>query len=447
VNDLALMLERRVAFVQRQPGERLLLALPRLVTFVDSEPRLRGIADDIRAEYDDGLSRHRTADRELADALLDLWNGHSSWFLAAWDAEVAGTNEEPVWAKAYGGPPSTLAERLSRAGDYELPRFKEPVDPGIVGAALSALEHWLKCIEGSSLPEKSQRRAFVTALGEIQDRHARVSRDFLVLTRSHPGAALKRLSEFATSLALPLTESDGGDDDDLAGFGRYLSTLDRRRVGNTALGLGQFGHEKGDLKAYAEQILRDIEAVSEEIQHRLGLHLSHRALVRRFKTRTERFEAEQLRCLVEAHPNRKPEDILTLAAARYLFDRGLNPLFNASIVTLRPDLFDASEPFSLYIEAKQYLKAPRAELLKGVWQLWDTWSELDGSHQVREAFLLVFRRGGPLVVFDGSPPRLLGRTLHPLVVDIAPIEEKGSRAQAAPIHISNDELLPTGGGT
>jgi hypothetical protein len=61
---------------------------------------------------------------------------------------------------------------------------------------------------------------------------------------------------------------------------------------------------------------------------------------------------------------------------------------------------------------------------------------------VREAYLLVFRLGGPLLVFDGFVKNG-DRTLSPVLVDIAPNEVKGSRAKSASIHISADQLLPT----
>jgi hypothetical protein len=147
-----------------------------------------------------------------------------------------------------------------------------------------------------------------------------------------------------------------------------------------------------------------------------------------------------------AIPSGRAEEHLTLVAAEFLFDQGLNPLFNAPIVKLRPDLFDANLPHALYVEAKQYERDPRAMIRRAAWQMWDTWNELDSCHQVREAFLLVFRRAGPLVTFDESA-HLEGRTLYPFLVDIAPPSKKGSRANQKPIHISAQELLPRKGRT
>jgi hypothetical protein len=135
--------------------------------------------------------------------------------------------------------------------------------------------------------------------------------------------------------------------------------------------------------------------------------------------------------------------VLTLVAAEYLFDQGLNPLFNPQIVSLRPDLFDSTLSHALYVEAKQYTDRRMPEMLvkKAAWQVWDTWNELDAQHKVVEAFLIVFRRSGPLLVFEG-PARFHGRTLHPILVDIAPTSSKGSRQKDQPVQIATRDLLP-----
>jgi hypothetical protein len=281
--------------------------------------------------------------------------------------------------------------------------------------------------------------SFLATVRQAETDHDRARRAFLVANRMSAGASWMRLRSFASSLVPPAGKhvaSDGA----WAFLDKYLEALPQVRVGNAALGLGTHDHEKGDVVRYRAQVLQDLETFEEELLHRIGLYWSHRALLQRFKTRCERFESEKLRALVDANSG-SAENALTLIAAEYLFDAGLNPLFDAAVVKLSPDLFDATTPSALYIETKQYAASPRKELLEAPWQIWDTWHELDGQHDVREAFLLVFRRGGPLVTFDEFA-RHGGRTLYPILVDIAETRTKGSRASEAPIHISAVELLP-----
>src|SRR6185369_4718974 len=438
--DLDTLVDRQINYAMRQQGERLLLVLPRVVQFMTEEPRLRAILEDIEREYEEAIESFRALDRKHAEAIAELWRAKAEWMLQAWNARAAAAGENDVWMKA-GGTPSSLPEFLTGAGVFDLPRYDEPQsDPSAVGRALAAIAFWCSCVAESQLSTAAEieRNEFFETLTPLHDEHERALRAFLVVTRSHPGSSWRRLSGFARSLVLPpRLASDNPLDLLLASLG----SLEQVRVANAALGLGKYDHERAKPDDYRDQIIRALEAVSEEVRHRIGLHLSNAALVNRFKTRCERFEAASLRAATSANP-KKAEEILTVATAGYLFDQGLNPLFNAQIVSLRPDLFDSSGPCSLYVEAKQYQGAPRQTVVKAAWQVWDTWGELSSVHPVHEAFLLVFRRSGPLVVFDGPPPRLNGRTLHPVVVDIAEPAIRGSRARTAPVHISAAELLP-----
>jgi len=399
---------------------------------VSEEPRLRAIVDDIAHEYNDAVETFRAVDRKLAGEILRLWQSHAEWVVPAWDSQVSSADTATHWAEIAGSP-ERLPSLLERAGDFELSPFRDSDNPSVVGNSFSDIHHWTGCIRrhlgSQDLEQKLQ--VFDERILEIQETHDSALRTFLVVARSHPGASWLRLMGYAGSLTQPLSYNAAVES----------GSLDGRRLANAALGLGQYDHEKAEPESYREQVLSDLDVVSEEIRHRVGLHLSNWALVHRFKTRCQRFNAAELREAAARDPG-KAEEILTRAAAAYLFDCGLNPLINPQIASLRPDLFDPATPFSLYIEAKQYDSAPREKIISAAAQVWDTWNEIEEPYQVREAFLLIFRRAGPLVIFDGPPPHLNGRALHPVLVDIAEATEKGSRARSAPIHIATSELLP-----
>ena len=85
---------------------------------------------------------------------------------------------------------------------------------------------------------------------------------------------------------------------------------------------------------------------------------------------------------------------MTAEFARYLFDQGLSPLTKPLTGGLEPDLLDPEAGF--YVEAKQYKRSARQELVKSVGQVLDTVGRLQGGpYAVEEAFVVVFRRGGP----------------------------------------------------
>jgi hypothetical protein len=432
VLDLEKLVERQFAYAARQTGERLLLALPRAVGFVSDEPRLRAIVADIVHEYDAAVETFRAVDRQVASEILKLWQVDAEWIVAAWNIKVSTAGDAAHLAEVAGNP-DHLPLLLEAAGDFALSPSREPAEPGVVADALFAIRHWTECIQHDlGTPELEQKlQALNEQMFDFQETHESALRRFLAVVRSHPAASWLRLNEFARSLTAPLTYNASIES----------GAFDRRRVGNAALGLGRHDHEKATPGDYAEQVLSDLDIVSEELRHRIGLHLSNWALVNRFKTRCQRFDANELREAALKDPG-KAEEVLTRAAAAYLFDCGLNPLINTQIAALRPDLFDPTTPFSLYIEAKQYDSSPRQKIIAAAWQVWDTWNEIEEAYQVREAFLLIFRRAGPLVVFEGTPPHLNGRALYPVLVDIADVAEKGSRTRSEPIRIEMSELLP-----
>lgn len=164
----------------------------------------------------------------------------------------------------------------------------------------------------------------------------------------------------------------------------------------------------------------------------------------RFKAKCERFMADRLREQMTAD-SRNAERYATEAILEFLFDHGLNPLFDVDIAGLRPDVLEPTSPRPLYIEVKQYSKgSPKTVIQKALTQVWETWNRVDSTCSVREAFLLVFRIGGPLVLFEDTVT-WEGRTLHPVLVDIAPSDEAGSRAREKSISFVAADLLPRPG--
>jgi hypothetical protein len=135
----------------------------------------------------------------------------------------------------------------------------------------------------------------------------------------------------------------------------------------------------------------------------------------------------------------KAEDRLTAEFARYLFDQGLSPLTKPLTGGLEPDLLDPHASF--YVEAKQYKRSARGELVRSVGQVLDTVGRLQGSaYAVQEAFVVVFRRAGPRYLL---PPLLEAESyrVHLVLVDIALAEESGARQQQKPVVLKAEEFF------
>lgn len=200
-----------------------------------------------------------------------------------------------------------------------------------------------------------------------------------------------------------------------------------------------------ELSREVEKLRRHAKRVHEELRLRVGARASMVALFDRFKHRSEWHDRQRLAEMADRNvPGKKAqrrEELLTAELARWLFDNGLNPLSTPVMADLRPDLVDPTQPFNLYVEAKQYADGAKPYLIKGFRQVWDTVAGIQTTpYRVREAFFVIFRRGGPRYVF----PKTVagdGWTTHIIVIDIASTAERGSQGASEVVRITEAELL------
>jgi hypothetical protein len=436
--ELRGVVARQLEYLRQLDGARLLMAVPSFVEALWTEPVLRMVADDLLYEAETRMARFAAHDIQTIARLRALWSEHGARLISLW----AAVKDSPA-KEARGQPVHFESYLTSRAAN--LPSFREPHrDESTTDDALTRLEFWFGVVDEAATetehaaPFREMRRV----VAELREQHARAFCQYLLDGTAHAGAALCRLRKMADGL-LPAAV---GWDPTLEDRGALLNTAVRWSL-ESQVSLATFPQNDRDRARQLEfvaQVRRDVELASVEVLRRVGLSLSYRGLLRRFKTRCERFDVDFLReKLDQMSANGRREDFLTKRCAEYLFDQGLDPLFNASIAgRLRPDLFQNSGVHSLYIEAKQYTsRSDVPAVRKAAWQLWSTWSELEGPYNVREGFLLVFRLGGPLVVFE-QDVRFSNRTLHPLLVDLAPGDQRGSAEKEATIHISAADMLP-----
>jgi hypothetical protein len=136
--------------------------------------------------------------------------------------------------------------------------------------------------------------------------------------------------------------------------------------------------------------------------------------------------------------------MLTLDLARYLFDAGMPPLIDATAGGLRPDILHLSSSSLFYVEAKQYSGPHPARQLKQayaqVWNTWDRLRQLYSTKSINEAFVVVFRRGGPWIKLPEVIPHN-GLKLYTVVADIS--TEAGSREKYPCLQLTEDQLRPT----
>ncbi len=197
---------------------------------------------------------------------------------------------------------------------------------------------------------------------------------------------------------------------------------------------GSLGADEAKCVEVADDRLRKrVNVVVAELRRRLAGSRSRDALIRHYAARCEWMASAEIKdFFARRRGDKRVEDRLVEHLASFLFDHGLPVLTRPIVARLEPDLFAANLPFepALYVEAKQFStqSGATAAIRNGARQIWNTAERIRKRFDLREAFLVIFRRGGPMLRFEGDVTRS-GITLRPLQVDVAPSIVSGSRAQ------------------
>jgi hypothetical protein len=302
---------------------------------------------------------------------------------------------------------------------------------------------------GREIPFDNQLTHLISILhgvAERADHEAALERVHLARLQLERAQRQRRIfyatSAAASLVSIELTLTDLNPPAVIPDLHTQIARMSRERSDSTnALATLMFARNGfGAPDVVVSQLIRgmrtDMRRVYEDVRLRLGQERSLLAVFERYRQRCQWYEADRLRVLAEA--SSRPEDALAETLVTYLFDNGLNPLVQPMIGRIRPDALDVSSRFTFYVEAKQYKQGAPRYLLQGMQQVWDMLGQLQSTgSDVREAFYVIYRRGGPRYEF---PRRLQHgeRIVHVLLIDIAPIEERGSSAPVTRTFSEND---------
>ena len=442
-DSLLEMLQRQLQFFGAQGTERRLLLLGRWLGFLRREPQLAGLVAELFGETKRALQGLTRADHEVRARLGALWTTHGA-LIRAFLADEMANDELHVY-----GHIDRFSENVAERPAVLLPRWQLfDEDTTETETLVLALKHWASW--AISLAERTGEPADA-ALIELRDRITeaglelqQLKRRLRLVTTSLAGPALYRL-EHTVREATPTPpkrdeNADEGTADEhdwaVAIFERsneFAEKVHSRRGRDMRL------LEGDEVSAVATTIGQDVELITHELQMRLLAGRSRLVLVQRYAAQCEGFDAKELRERVHAAPG-TVEQQLTLNFAKYLFQQGLTPILDGTVANLRPDVLHAARGGLLYVEAKQYGDdVSRGKIIAAYRQVWSTWGRLANVHHVPEAFLLVFRVGGPRAEL---PPvlRHSGRSLYSVLVDVS--EMAGSREKATPLSFTANELVP-----
>lgn len=437
------MLQRQLRFLQTRDSERIIPAAGRWLGFLRREPQLAELLKEL-AEETRGALRHLTeVDHEIRDLLLMAWKENEALLRACL---VEESDKEQL--HAYGHM-DRFKEAVSERPAVTLPRWRTfDEDTTDTENHVLAMKHWTSW--AISCAERRGGRVDEALIG-LRDRLNEASlavqfgkRRLRIVFEGSPGAALYRIrSTVREATPMPPQRSEHADEEEAEAHAWEIAIFERtnefaEKV-HSRRALATRHLEADEVTAAGATIAADAELITNELQMRILAGRSRLALVRRYAAQCEGFDADTLRKRLRSGRG-KVERELTLDFAKYLFQQGLTPILDATIGSLRPDVLDAAPSGLLYVEAKQYSdKAPRSKITAAYRQVWSTWGRLANVYNVPEAFLLVFRVGGPRVEL---PPVLRhhGRILYSVLVDVS--ASAGSRERAALVSFAPAELQP-----
>lgn len=288
-----------------------------------------------------------------------------------------------------------------------------------------------------------------TSLERLREHQTKAHRRLLRVTRTHAGVALLRLRCLADleehggfrEQADSCPREPGGRSSlvvsVIAGERRWDGLLDQLLSGRRDLS------EMSAAPALVDALRGAIARVGVELEGRIGTVRSRLALIDRYKARCEWHDRERLFELAKAATGAR-ESALRDDLALYLFDSGLNPISEASLgAHARGDVFHPDPVDSFLLEAKQYSDGAGLEsaLRAAFRQALDTAGNLRGSgFEADEAFIVLFRRGGPRAILPTEPVIADGLRWHLRLINIAPPEVDASRNKATPREYGVEEL-------
>jgi hypothetical protein len=427
-------LDRQLGYLLDLSDEDFLFAAQDFLSALEADPQLAIHLRDLEHEADDlGQKLHEDeyGDGEASGLLLRVWE------------DLGSQLQQPQLG--------VLLERNGAFkglfGYFEHPAVV-PLDVGAGSENSSRTGQLLDMIEKLDVSEghviiETLRGPYEVMRAEQAAAHTRLLR----VTRTHPGVALLRLRCLASL--------DTGGPAEARSRPRKCEASPMLVVRADAHGrrwsgliLGVLHREQtiaslGDGPILMRGLRGAAERLGLELRGRIGTTRSRLAVIERYQARCEWHDRQRLQTLAEEAAGAR-EHALRDDLARYLFDQGLNPLSEAVLgAHARADLFQPEPRSGFLLEAKQYSDRTSLStaLAQAFRQALDTAGNLTGSgYEVEEAFIVLFRRGGPRAVLPREPIEADGRRWYLRLINIAPPADDASRNRYQPLEYSVEDL-------
>lgn len=419
------LLDQQLAYLLEQRGREALLSVPSFLGAIRRESQIAIHVDDLRAEA-------QRLGESLRAAEYDEGN----------PGQLLELTHEELRQKVPQGPVFNTLLRGSQSFSSLLGDFDHPFTLSLLtasdepmGRVNQLLAMVTEAAQVTSIPilqfEAGGFQAMVA-------RNTRVQRTARLRTHGEPAVALLRLEAIENFIFTDQAHADSRTEGSTPALRVQIDSQSVRVMRAAIDGSMLAPEDESHLDLLADEVHRAAKRVVLEVGRRLYSARSRVGVLLRFKARCEWHDRERLRRRADdaSAAGEKPEHVLRDELNRYLFDQGLNPIAEAVLGTSsRADVFDPSRGPAFYIEAKQY--ADRAGLESQVRQAFrqalDTVGNLPGSgYSADEAFVVLFRRGGPRAILPVEPFSADGLRWHFVLINIADATRDASQNRETP---------------
>lgn len=445
------LLDRRFDLLENQTGQEYLLHLIAFADFLFSDPQILAYVRQLLTEFQE---RAEIFDRELAEE-IELITALREDTLRAYqdldDSDMQPPESIIEGVREYEGslayfddlvrgdkrvPGESIPSSVGPYDDYSIPRI-----------LLNILSSKIRIkMDEDDARAKEQRAAEVKVdpippeldglwvnCRTLEEGHTYRHRAFANYRRTSPGQALANTRDIAQRLnRQPAVTTSLGDSlqsrsmADIMGYGYMDNILYEDNPGTTQL---------NRLVDACRQYARIAYEGLRETIGRLGARMQ---IVERYKTRCTWYQASTIRAIGES----EGELGLTRHLALFLFDQGLPVVTRLRLGVHEFDVADLASG-TILVEAKTYSGSQtrsrvKADVIQGVSQVHSYLNSFEAATGIREAYLVVIRRGGALLDMPDriNTPRF---SIFPVVIDVGKASDSGRR-QPKPLVITAEQI-------
>ncbi|MCE9574614.1 MAG: hypothetical protein K8W52_15810 [Deltaproteobacteria bacterium] len=438
IEDKIATLERTWNFVAKHEGVEFMLEVPGFMDFLRSEPLYSDCLREFEREEAESIATVLEEERSVLRALKAIYERLRTGFPAA----LPGASDDP------DDPETTEGIEEALSADPEALHPGTWPDGRRTGRLLLTIKPLVQDID-----------ALAAELAPVRDRYEFAARRRALDARVGVGAALVKISRWVEDV---FPSAHKRDSDGRLAEEAFLSVARAQRGARKAVvdhlrgESPKFDDTFGEGRAEFDEYKASAERVYIELRNRIGTTRSLISMIHRFRQRSEWYDAHELRQFVESARRNGPgsestatagspaEDLLTDRLARFLFDAGVHVVTRTVVgAGLKPDVVTLGH--HLYVEAKRIESNDKSYLRRGTNQIWGTVRDLIGEpYAVREICYLIFQTDGPTYTF----PEMVkepnsGLRMFPIVVDLRPMGQRGSRSKTKTVAITEADLLPT----